>query len=81
LFGGEEVFARLQISHTGDSVNKLDPVGIDDANPQLANKAFTIADFRTGIRGPDWELSLFVNNLMDERATYSIGTGAMLWGD
>jgi len=53
-FGGEEVFARLQISYTGD--------------------------FRTGIRGPDWELSFFVNNLMDERASYSIGTGQMLWG-
>jgi iron complex outermembrane receptor protein len=83
LFGGEEVFARLQISYTGDSVNKLDPIdpaGLDDANPQLISKAYTIADFRTGIRGPDWELSFFVNNLTDERASYSIGTGRMLWG-
>jgi len=82
-FGGEEVFARLQISYTGDSVNKLDPIDpndLDDANPQLTSKAYTIADFRTGIRGPDWELSFFVNNLMDERASYSIGTGQMLWG-
>lgn len=82
-FGGEEVFARLQISYTGDSVNKLDPIDpadLDDANPQLTSKAYAIADFRTGIRGPDWELSFFVNNLMDERASYSIGTGRMLWG-
>jgi len=82
-FGGEEVFARLQISYTGDSVNKLDPIDpndLDDANPQLTSKAYTIADFRTGIRGPDWELSFFVNNLADERASYSIGTGQMMWG-
>ena len=83
LFGSEEMFARLQVSYTGDSVNKLDPIDpadLDDANPQLSNEAFAIVDFRTGIRGPDWEVSFFVNNLTDERATYSIGTGAMLWG-
>jgi len=64
-------------------VNKLDPINpadLDDANSQLTSKAYTIADFRTGIRGPDWELSFFVNNLTDERASYSIGTGQMLWG-
>ncbi len=79
LFGGEEVFARFQVSFTGDSMNKLDPDGVSEANPQLKSKSFTIADFRTGIRGEDWELAVFVNNLTDERATYTYGTGLMNW--
>ncbi|MEL7186781.1 MAG: TonB-dependent receptor [Pseudomonadota bacterium] len=80
LFGGEDVFWRFQVSHTGDSVNKLDPAGLDDANPQFTTDSYTIADFRTGVRGEDWELALFVNNLADERAIYTIGTGQMNWG-
>lgn len=79
LFGGEDMFWRLQVSYTGDSVNKLDPEGLDSANPQFTTPAYTIADFRTGVRGEDWELALFVNNLTDERAIYTIGTGQMNW--
>ena len=71
---------RLQASYTGDSLNKLDPDDpADSANPQLTNPAYSIADFRVGIRGADWELSLFVNNLTDERAVYTYGTGQMNW--
>lgn len=77
--GSEETFMRLQVSHTGDSLNKLDPDGLDTANPQLTNPAYTIADFRVGIRGSSWELALFVNNLTDERAVYSYGTDQMNW--
>ncbi len=78
-FGGEDVFARFQVSYTGDSVNRLDPAGLDTANPQLKNKAYTLADFRAGVRGEDWELAFFVNNITDERATYTIGTDQMNW--
>jgi len=78
-FGGEEVFARLQVSFTGDSVNKLDPEGLDTPNPQLTNEAYTIADLRAGVRGDDWELSFFANNITDERATYTYGTDQMYW--
>jgi iron complex outermembrane receptor protein len=77
--GSEETFMRLQVSHTGDSINKLDPDGLDTANPQLSNPAYTIADFRVGIRGSTWELSMFVNNITDERAVYTNGTGQMNW--
>ena len=79
LFGGEEVFGRLQVSYTGDSVNRLDPLGPDTANPQLTSPAYTIADLRGGVRGDDWELAVFVNNLTDERAIYTIGTDQMNW--
>ncbi len=79
MLGGEEFFARIQISHTGDSVNKLEPDALTEPNPQLTNEAYTITDLRAGIRGEDWELAVFVNNVTDERATYTYGTGQMLW--
>jgi len=79
MFGGEEFFARLQASHQGDSVNQLDPADMDSPNPQLTNESYTIGDIRAGIRGEDWEVALFVNNLTDERATYTYGTLQMDW--
>ena len=80
MMGGNELFARLQASYTGDSMNRLDPASVHaSANPQLTNEAFTIADLRAGLRGDTWEVSMFVNNLTDERATYTYGTGQMMW--
>ena len=80
-FGGEEIFARLQVSFTGDTLSRLDPAGLDTPNPQLTNKAYTLSDFRAGVRGVDWELAFFVNNLTDERAGYTFGdpTPQMDW--
>ena len=77
--GSEEAFLRFQVSYTGDSVNKLEPDGLNHPNPQLTNEAYTIADIRGGWRGESWELALFVNNITDERATYSYEQGTMLW--
>lgn len=79
MFGGEEFFARIQVSHTGDSMNSLEPAGLDTANPRLVNAAYTITDLRAGVRGEDWELALFVNNVTDERAGYTFGTLQMEW--
>lgn len=79
MMGASDMFWRLQASYTGDSVNRLEPYGLDTANPQLTNEAYTIADMRFGLRGDDWELSVFANNLTDERATYTIGTDQMNW--
>ena len=79
MMGSEEFFARVQISHTGDSVNKLEPDALTEPNPQLTNESYTIADLRAGIRGEDWEVAVFINNVTDERATYTYGTGQMLW--
>ena len=79
MFGGQELFARLQASHQGDSVNQLEPSDMDSPNPQLTNESYTIGDIRAGIRGDDWEVALFVNNITDERATYTYGTLQMDW--
>ncbi len=78
-FGADDLFWRFQASYTGDSMNRLEPNGLDTANPQFVNDAYVIADMRVGVRGEDWEASIFMNNLTDERATYTIGTGQMNW--
>ena len=80
LFGAEELFVRTQWSYTGDSVNILEPLTEADPNPQHTNPSYTIGDIRFGLRGDDWEASIFVNNLTDERAVYTTGTGVYEWG-
>jgi len=80
-FNGSERFARFQVSYTGESVNRLDPADPDESpNPQFTNSAYAIADISAGVRGEDWQVSVFLNNITDERATYTIGTGIMEWG-
>jgi outer membrane receptor protein involved in Fe transport len=79
-FGGTEFFSRLQASYTGDSNNTLEPRGLDTPNPQFNTPSYTIADIRVGVRGPSWEVSLFLNNFTDERAIYTMVDGQMEWG-
>ncbi len=79
FMGSEEAFLRFQVTYTSDSVNKLEPDGPENPNPQLTNDAYTIADIRGGWRGENWELALFVNNITDERATFNTQSGTMLW--
>jgi len=72
-----KAFARLQYSHTGDSLNQIQPTapsgsGAGAANPQVLSPSFGIADFRIGlVTDADWEISFFVSNLTDERAQYT----------
>ncbi len=79
FMGSEEAFLRFQVSYTGDSMNQLEPSDLNSPNPQLTNESYAIADIRGGWRGDSWEVSLFVNNVTDERATYTYETGTMLW--
>jgi iron complex outermembrane receptor protein len=71
LFGSENWFFRTQWSITGESLNILEPLPSDDPNPQFKNDAYTIGDVRVGLVGESWEASVFVNNVTDERATYT----------
>lgn len=70
-------FARLQFSHTGDSVNQIVPEMLgNSANPQLNTVSFAIADFRVGlIADSDWQVDFFISNLTDKRAHYSEASG------
>jgi outer membrane receptor protein involved in Fe transport len=79
-FGGTQQFARLQLSFTGERPNILNPAGLDEPNPQLKVPEYTIGDMRFGLRGNDWEVSVFVNNIWDERAVYTVNSGLMEWG-
>jgi outer membrane receptor protein involved in Fe transport len=80
-FGGTEMFSRFQASYSGSSLTTLEPRSeVDSPNPQFKSPSYAIADFRVGVRGNDWEFSVFLNNIFDERAVYTIGDGIMEWG-
>ena len=79
LFGGEEFTIRTQWSYTGDSLNVLEPRGNTDPNPQSQNPSYTIGDLRMGITGDDWAFDVFVNNITDERARYTLQSGLFEW--
>jgi outer membrane receptor protein involved in Fe transport len=80
LFGSNDAFIRTQWSYNGNTVNILEPVPMDDPNPQVTNPAYTIGDLRFGISADTWEVSLFINNLTDERAVYTTNSGQFEWG-
>ncbi len=62
-------YIRLQWTFTGDSLNQVEPLTIDDGpSPQLVQPAYNIGDIKFGVTGDDWSVQLFVNNLTDERA-------------
>ena len=75
-------FVRLQWSYTGDSTSILEPTPDDgsSSNPQFKNESYNIGDLRIGVEGPTWEASVFINNLTDERATYSHEWGIYEYG-
>jgi iron complex outermembrane recepter protein len=79
--GQKDAFIRTQWSYTGDTLNILEPLSPgDDPNPQFKNAAYAIGDIRAGITGEDWEVSVFINNLTDERAEYTHADGLFDWG-
>ncbi len=77
-FVAGEMFARLQVSHTGDSLNRLvaSQQFNNPASPLVKTPAFTIWDFRMGlVMENEWQVDLFVQNLTDERAQYTEASG------
>ncbi len=79
-FGSDHAFIRTQWSYQSDSFNTLEPESpLDSANPQLSNASYTVGDLRFGLQGETWDTSIFINNLTDERAQYTHGTGQMDW--
>ncbi len=80
LFGDNQAFIRTQWSYNGDSVNILEPVPFTSPNPQMVNAAYTIGDLRFGLQGDDWEASVFINNITDERAALTNNSGQFEYG-
>lgn len=68
-FGANNAWLRLQWSYTGDMLNQVEPLTLDDGPaPQLRQPSYNIGDLRFGLDHDNWSLQLFVNNLTDERA-------------
>ena len=80
FLNASEVFGRLQWSYRGESDNIIDNTPTSVNNPQLTNPSNNIGDLSFGLRGDTWEVSAFVNNITDERAVYTIGSGAFEYG-
>ena len=71
----------MQYSKQGAIWNNLDGGSPADAmNPRQRVPGYAIADARIGLQGDDWEVSVFINNLLDERAAYTYSGGQFLWG-
>jgi outer membrane receptor protein involved in Fe transport len=80
-FGADNGFMRMQYSKQGAIWNNLDGGSpIDAMNPRQRVPGYAIADVRVGLQGEDWEVSVFINNLLDERAAYTYSGGQFLWG-
>jgi outer membrane receptor protein involved in Fe transport len=72
---GDAVYARLQWFYQGDTVNMFEPVpeeGAGGYGPQLKTGSYDAGDLSVGLRGGDWDVSLFVNNITDELAVTDI---------
>jgi hypothetical protein len=66
-----DAFARVQFSHTGDSVNQIAP-SATLRNPQVLTPSYGIADFRIGVvTESQWQFDFFISNFTDERAVYT----------
>jgi outer membrane receptor protein involved in Fe transport len=80
-WGSNYGFMRFQYSKQGAIWNNLDGGNpASSMNPRQRVPGYAIADARIGLQGDDWEVSVFVNNLLDERAAYTYSGGQFLWG-
>ena len=70
--GGGDAFARLQYSYTGKSWNQIaDGDGFEDSfefGATVLDPAYSIVDLRTGFSIGEWEISVYLDNMFDERA-------------
>jgi len=68
-FGGSSAWVRLQWSYTGDMLNQVEPLTVDDGpSPQIKQPSYNIGDLRFGIDKDKWSMQLYINNITDERA-------------
>ena len=84
-FGGAEAYLRFQYSYTGDSYNRivdndLDPT-VDGYGGRVLQPSYQIMDLRTGLKSDDWEVTVYVDNIADERAvSYHDMNADIFWG-
>ncbi len=75
-FAGGNIYARLQWSYTGNSLNGLPSPILDDddnvigINEPTLQPAYQLPDFKIGLAADEWEVYAYVDNVTDERAIY-----------
>ena len=68
-FNANNAWLRLQWSYTGDMLNQVEPLTLDDGpSPQIVQPSYNIGDLRFGLDHDKWSLQLYINNITDERA-------------
>ncbi|MSQ98975.1 MAG: TonB-dependent receptor [Xanthomonadales bacterium] len=83
--GGWDAYARVQFGHTGYSYNRLvdndgDPDGTGYGG-RVKQPAYSTWDLRSGFSSDNWEISLYLDNVFDERAVNLYRTNAdLFWG-
>jgi outer membrane receptor protein involved in Fe transport len=70
-FGGSEAYLRAQYARTGTSYNRLvdsdgDSEG-DGYGGRVEQPSYQTWDLRAGLNSDEWEFTLFVDNIADER--------------
>lgn len=62
-------FARLDLAYVGESVNNLEGIeSVVGPGTVTVQDAYQTGDFRVGLEGEAWTVSLFLDNVWDERA-------------
>ncbi len=83
--GGSDAYLRVQYAYTGDSFNRLvdndgDPDG-DGYGGRVRQPSYQTWDLRAGFTGSTWDVSLYVDNLSDDRVVLYNDTNAdVFWG-
>jgi hypothetical protein len=91
--GGSEAYLRLQYAYTGDSFNRLvdndtDPSTGDSPwqdgdgyGGRAKQPSYQTWDLRTGLTSAEWEFTVYVDNISDERIVNYRDTNAdVFWG-
>jgi len=66
MLGSNESYVQFQFSHVGSSLNQVQEIVGGNA-PQMTMESYETTSLKFGMNGEDWEASIFVNNIGDER--------------
>ena len=64
MFGGSDIYIRLQHSYTGESYNQLFDAS---SSPRVLQEDYSQTDISMGLSTDSWMARIYVNNLDDER--------------
>ncbi|MDH3533283.1 MAG: TonB-dependent receptor [Gammaproteobacteria bacterium] len=83
--GGSQAYLRVQYSHTGTSYNRLvdndgDPDGTGYGG-RVEQPEYQLWDLRAGLTSDNWEFTVYLDNVADERVVSFHDTNAdLFWG-